>query len=203
MITEAGILRALGIFSLMKFFPGDDGTRAALGELLCEMCRNDEEIIWLARRVQKLHREWPGAHEIRAAYCSKFQPKDGIEADSNLYLDGIPSETGRQEFEQPRLPAGATSKQITAAREAIAPPDPEVEKLLSEAVRANTLSKLPTMRYISADERRVDEELRALLHLPSAYTPPPARPPQTITAEQVEEARRLELERRAKGAPAK
>ncbi len=118
MITVPAVKKAIGIMSLMKFFPGDEDSRGALMEMLGEMCQTDEQILWLARRMRNLYAEWPGAHELRAAYCSKYYPKDNIEAGSAVYLEGIPSEKPQRSPDVKALP----------------PADSEAGKLLAKVV---------------------------------------------------------------------
>lgn len=112
--------KAIGMMSLMKFFPGGDEARGALMELLGEMCANDEQVLWLAKRMRNLYPEWPGAHEMRAAFCARFSPKDGIEADSGSFPEGIPAEraTGLQlpAMAIPELAAGDVSANLEANR---------------------------------------------------------------------------------------
>jgi hypothetical protein len=66
--------------------------KLAVMEDLPEIVANDEQLAWLIRRATALYNQWPGLSEIRAVYCSKFRPRDGIEVNSGVYLDGIPSE---------------------------------------------------------------------------------------------------------------
>lgn len=86
------ILRAISGLKLMKFFPADEDAAIELAKGLAEMAENEEQIEWLIRRVRKLYKEWPGEAELRAVFCSRFKPKDGINAYSAVYLDGVPPE---------------------------------------------------------------------------------------------------------------
>lgn len=66
--------------SLMKYFPQDALARAALVRIICEMTENDAQIDWLVKRVLSLYNEWPGPQVVRAVFCRRFKPADGIEA---------------------------------------------------------------------------------------------------------------------------
>ncbi len=110
MIDALQVKRAIGIMSLMKYFPGDEDSRGALIELIGDMCQTDEQVIWLAKRMRNLYPEWPGAHELRAVLCSKYYPKDCIEVGSAVFLEGIPSETGREEIKSAKLSAAEEKK---------------------------------------------------------------------------------------------
>src|SRR5690349_7814500 len=81
---------------MLKFFPSDREARAAIVEMICEMASDECQVEWLVARALRLYNEWPGPRELRAAFCSKFRPRDGINAYSTVYLDGIPSE--REQF---------------------------------------------------------------------------------------------------------
>lgn len=77
----------------MKFFPSDEGAKKEIMALIASMCSSDEQVAWLANRTVALHNEWPGPRELRAVLCSKFRPKDGFEVYSDVYPEGIPSES--------------------------------------------------------------------------------------------------------------
>jgi hypothetical protein len=88
----------------LRFFPSDPEARIGIAEELAEMASNEEQIRWLVKRLPKLFTEWPAMHEVRAVFCSKFRPKDGIEVYSGVYLDGIPAEKedGLKQIEDPK-----------------------------------------------------------------------------------------------------
>ncbi len=88
----------------LKFFPSDEDARIGIAEQLASMARSEEEIRWLVKRVPELHNQWPGIREVRAVFCGRFRPVDGIEAGSEIYPDGIPSERPQRAA----LAAGAT-----------------------------------------------------------------------------------------------
>lgn len=100
--TAAAAVSRLG---LMAFFPGDPDIRAALVSVFMEMVDTDEQAAWLAARALQLYSRWPGVAEIRALYCSRWKPKDGVETYSETYVEGFPSE--RKEEPQIDAPRGA------------------------------------------------------------------------------------------------
>ena len=71
--------------SLLKYFPADPIARVALVEMVCGFAENNVQIEWLVRRALVVFNEWPGPHEIRALFCSRWRPQDGNEAYSALY----------------------------------------------------------------------------------------------------------------------
>lgn len=68
--------------------------RTAAAEELRSMCRNAADMLWLVKRMGQLFSEWPGARSMRAVYCSKARPLDGVETEAicEQYPEGIPSE---------------------------------------------------------------------------------------------------------------
>jgi hypothetical protein len=91
----------------MKFFPSDAEARLALVEMIGEMCESEEQVRWLVKRMRAMYSEWPGEHEMRACFCSRYHSKDGINAFSTVYPDGLPRELPAEEVKLLPLPAGA------------------------------------------------------------------------------------------------
>ena len=54
------------------------------------MVCDSEELDWLVREAPRRYRQgWPGIEEIRALYCARFRPRDGVVVASTVYEDGI------------------------------------------------------------------------------------------------------------------
>ena len=89
----------------IPFFPPEEGARAVISNEIAAMCESDEQARWLATRMVRLYRKWPGAIEMRIVFCSTHQPLDAIGAigESEAYPDGIPSERPPEKT-PPRLP---------------------------------------------------------------------------------------------------
>jgi len=92
LIECPGRRTAIGLLKSMPSFPADPMVRQAVSDDVLELVRDEHELLWLVRRVTQLYGEWPGLSEVRAVYCSKYKPRDGVEAYSGVYPDGIPSE---------------------------------------------------------------------------------------------------------------
>jgi hypothetical protein len=78
----------------MKFFPSGADERIGIAEEIASFASNLDQVKWLVSRLPKLYKEWPGLREVRAVFCSKFKPRDGFDVDSDVYLDGVPSDSG-------------------------------------------------------------------------------------------------------------
>jgi hypothetical protein len=91
-LTPRGLTTCIGRLSLMVYFPADGPSRAALAEELKRMVTYNEEAEWLAHRANQVFSNWPGVRELRALFCKRFRPKDGVEVDSKIFPEGFPSE---------------------------------------------------------------------------------------------------------------
>ena len=116
MVNVAAVTRALGRLTLMKYFPAEDAARTALVEMVCGMIDHEDQAEWLAKRMLQIYREWPGPYEMRACFCSRYKPMDGINAYSEIYANGLPPDPSappRPEIAAPKLkalPAGYTKR---------------------------------------------------------------------------------------------
>lgn len=81
-VTPDRAAAAVSRLALMAFFPTNPEVQTALVEILLEMVDTDEHLDWLMRRLLVLPK-WPGVGEMRALYCSRYKPKDGLEAYSD------------------------------------------------------------------------------------------------------------------------
>ena len=68
----------------MAFFPGDPEVRAGLISIFMGMIETEEQLDWLVDRALRIYSRWPGVAEIRALYCSRYKPKDGLEGYSEF-----------------------------------------------------------------------------------------------------------------------
>jgi hypothetical protein len=78
--------------SVMRFFPKAKEARLALVMTLGEMCSSEDQARWLVKRVRQMYSDWPGEREMRACFCARYRPKDGVNAGSTVYPDGLPRE---------------------------------------------------------------------------------------------------------------
>ena len=78
--TRHDIELALSRLRLMKFMPTDPAFQVSLGELLALICPHKEALEWIVRTLLDRVREWPGAYEVRALLCTKYDAADGVDA---------------------------------------------------------------------------------------------------------------------------
>jgi hypothetical protein len=125
MVNVAAVTKALGRLTLMKYFPADDTARTALVEMVCGMIDHEDQAEWLAKRMLQIYREWPGPYEMRACFCGRYRPLDGVNAYSEIYANGLPPDPTappRPEIAAPALKALPPGREATV--------DPELEESL-------------------------------------------------------------------------
>ena len=79
--------------AILPFFPPEDPARMAIARMIGAMASNEDQVRWLVRTMTSgAFSKWEGPAELRAVFCMKFRPKDGIEATSAIYPDGMSRE---------------------------------------------------------------------------------------------------------------
>lgn len=136
-MNPVNVLEILSGLRLLKYFPSDECAMAALVRQVGEMCQSEEQVDWLVNRMLKLYLEWPGMQEMRACYCSRHRPKDGINAYSQVYADGIPSE---KKTEPLKLAAAAGMAGRNTA-------DPELNRVVAGVARMLEMPKAKAPQY--------------------------------------------------------
>ena len=88
------VLVSLAVEDLAALMPhygalASDVARLAVARQLQEFVCDPEELAWLVREAPLRYPAWPGIREIRALYCARFSPRDGVVVDSWVYEGGI------------------------------------------------------------------------------------------------------------------
>ncbi len=95
MLTQEVIDLTVARIALMPFFPSSDsGARGTVSKEIADMATSDEQVKWLGHRFIQLYpKQWPGIVELRACFCKRFRPADGVEVESAIYFnEGYPTE---------------------------------------------------------------------------------------------------------------
>lgn len=66
-------------FGTLRFFPKEEGCHIEILKIIMAMCGTAEEVSWLRAAALLAWNDWPGPRDLRALFCTKFRPKDGIE----------------------------------------------------------------------------------------------------------------------------
>jgi hypothetical protein len=69
------LLRVLG------FFQADTAVAAQIARQIVKFANNEKEVEWLVDAAIERWTRWLGVPELRALFCTRFKPKDGIEMD--------------------------------------------------------------------------------------------------------------------------
>ena len=75
---------AIANLSMLRFFPPDEATRAAIQALLVRICPDRVALLWLVDEFVNRIGEWRGSLELRAVLATRWLPADGIDADSQI-----------------------------------------------------------------------------------------------------------------------
>jgi hypothetical protein len=141
----------------LQFFPAEPQPRRAIVRMVCEMASSKEQVQWLVNRTIALHKEWPGPRELRAIFCSKFKPRDGIEAGSLVYVDGIPSEHQGPAPGMLALPPGhvaSADRQLDEAVKESAEHPADRARVLAVKKEKDRLEAEENLRKYKAERRR-------------------------------------------------
>ena len=111
------VLEILDQLRLLPFFPIGESVMDALVKLCGSMCHNEDQVQWLVDRMTSgIYEQWPGPREMRAVFCGRYKPKDGVNAYSTIYPDGLPPDptAPKRQIEAPAFKSLPAGHQVTA-----------------------------------------------------------------------------------------
>ena len=73
-------VRRMGV---LQYFPTDEIVQRDIMRLLMRMASTPAQLQWLVDTLVDQVGEWKGPVELRGIFCTRFKPKDGIEAESS------------------------------------------------------------------------------------------------------------------------
>lgn len=166
---EAGIVVRM-MEGNVPFFPRGEEAQALIADELISMGVTLDQGMWLARRYAQLYRKEWAFNELRALYCTRYRPADGIEGFSGVYLDGIPSDRANRPappaiaaasvllVEAPTVTMEELAAMVAQAVKPMPPPQPRTaEEIAAELYRRRTPEQ------VARDMARLREEEAALL----------------------------------------
>jgi hypothetical protein len=127
---EQAVAGVLKLAALISFVPASDIARLAIASQLQAFVCDADELEWLVREAARHFRTWPAMMELRALYCSRYEPRDGLSA-------------ALAEEELPKIPEAYPKVGLLGA------PNPAVQALVS-GIAAERLSGRAGERAITA-----------------------------------------------------
>jgi hypothetical protein len=97
------VATVLSDLTALNYFPADDGGRLAVVKLVCAMASDMGQVRWLVNRVLTLFNGYPGPRDLRAVFCSRFAPADGLVVRTCEYFMGKGESDGIVPAEYPPL----------------------------------------------------------------------------------------------------
>lgn len=82
--------RRVAGWAAMRYFPSRDEKYARLEIVkgVASMAGTYDRACWIVDQMLALTNDWPGLVEVRGVFCHRFQPADGVSAESKLCPDG-------------------------------------------------------------------------------------------------------------------
>lgn len=144
--TAKEISNVIDGWTCLKFFPSAPGAMRPIGELLADLVGTREQLQWLDSAMLNQVGEWPGPAEVRAIFCTRFKPADGIEGKNGYsaiagFTPGdIESEKLIEHSQWKKLDEGkprTNALQPASAVKLLGPAEPEAEPPVSDEERAS------------------------------------------------------------------
>ena len=157
------VLEICGELRVLRYFPNDESVMNAIVRLCGSMCASEQQVRWLVDRMTSgIYAEWPGIAEMRACFCCRYKPKDGINAYSSVYPNGLPPDpTAPPRIEAPKYKELPPGEPVTK--------DPELEA---------AIEKLAAKCKMPPAHPAIDRFARMLREI---ETPPERREPEEPT----------------------
>ena len=83
-LTPFEITEAVGRLTALSMFPTNPAAHTEIMRLIDRMVGTREQLDWLVGAMIDQVGAWHGTAELRAVFCTRFKPKDGVEASSAL-----------------------------------------------------------------------------------------------------------------------
>lgn len=129
-------------FDALEFFPRDSAAaKAAVIKLIAAMVGTVEQLAWLQSAMLNRVGRWHGPKELRAVFCTRFRPADGLEVEYSTVAGFTPADSENIALQQAsnlkrleertgelrRIEAVAVGAKMLPAPEE-APVEPDVER---------------------------------------------------------------------------
>ncbi len=127
---DIALINAIGNWGMLKKFPEDEITRAAIMKLVDKLASTAEQVNWLSEAVINKFNWWPGPVELRSLFCMRFKPADGVETnfDHNHPIVAAAEQRAVEHSDRYKLLAGeggVIMRQLLAGK--VEPEEPDAE----------------------------------------------------------------------------
>lgn len=103
--TPQQIIDAVEEFEALRYFPiASVGTKKSVARLLGAMVSTQEQLAWLVSTMINHGGEWQGTAQLRALFCARFKPGDGIEATEHCKVAGYTPADCESDYISRQLP---------------------------------------------------------------------------------------------------
>jgi hypothetical protein len=130
----------------LRFFPSDPDARIGIARQIAKFVANEAQLTWLVDTLPTCYSEWPAMLEVRAFFCTKFKPLDGVEAALGTKSPAFGS-LCPDLSPQPAL--GSNTLRSISGELGPVTVDPEMQKLVERCMRPIS-PKIPTRDDIDA-----------------------------------------------------
>jgi hypothetical protein len=114
--SPARIVQMVENLSAMKFFPATDSAKRVIMELIERMVGTEKQLAWLEGELINRVGEWPGPAELRALFCTRYRPADGIAGKDCAIPGYTPGDYESQRALPPVLKPEQAVLQLAAAK---------------------------------------------------------------------------------------
>ncbi len=107
------ISKAVEFMGSIKFFPKESGAQEGIMRSLSDFVCDQKQLEWLTKTAVNFMPEWGGVTQLRALYCTRWKPLDGLEGGFCTVPGYTPNDNEGRAIEAPSqmaLPAGTPSE---------------------------------------------------------------------------------------------
>ena len=120
--TRADTFKVVGALSqIIPFFPTSAAALDLITEFVLEFVGNDEQLQWFARSAGRSLARYEGMPHLRALFCTKYPPADGIQP--LVEVEGMSEDQLEADFKRREMAANEARLEEYKRQAALAPPE--------------------------------------------------------------------------------
>lgn len=112
---------ALALSEVVPFFPKTEFGLELVTEFILEFVGNDEQLQWFARAAGRSLARYEGMPQLRALFCTKYPPADGIQP--LVEVEGMSEDQLEADFKRREMAANEARLEEYRRQAALAPPE--------------------------------------------------------------------------------